>query len=41
MPEYVTDTHALIWHLTKDARLSPLLSKDSAFAGLTDVTILW
>jgi PIN domain nuclease of toxin-antitoxin system len=23
MPDYVTDTHALIWHLTKDARLSP------------------
>lgn len=23
MPDYVTDTHALIWHLTTDARLSP------------------
>lgn len=24
MSEYVTDTHALIWHLTGDARLSPV-----------------
>lgn len=23
MAEYVTDTHALVWHLTDDARLSP------------------
>jgi hypothetical protein len=23
MPEYVTDTPALIWHLTRDAHLSP------------------
>lgn len=24
MAEYVTDTHALVWHLTDDARLSPV-----------------
>ena len=23
MPEYVADTHALLWHLTNDKRLSP------------------
>jgi predicted nucleic acid-binding protein len=23
MPDYVADTHALIWHLTSDSRLSP------------------
>lgn len=24
MADYVTDTHALVWHLTGDARLSPV-----------------
>ncbi len=26
MPDYITDTHAFIWHLTRDARLSPTAS---------------
>src|SRR3989304_8279182 len=40
MPDYVADTHALIWHLTGDARLSP--AAQAAFDGAdNDRATIW
>ncbi len=40
MSEYVTDTHALIWHLTGDTRLSP--TANAAFTSADNGTaVIW
>ncbi len=41
MSQYVTDTHALYWHMMEDARLSPKIKKifDEADSGLHEILI--